>query len=266
MMAAVGASPPAAPRPSEVRVKVVAAYSVKGGVGKTSAAVNLAWSASRTHRTLLWDLDPQGGATYLLQVRPKPKVGAHALVRGKADLADVVRSTADKRLDVVPAHDSYRDLDLELDATKRPERQLEKLLASVARRYEVVILDCPPGMSLLSESILLAADVVVMPLAPSPLSMRSLEQVTAMVAAMKRGRPKVLGFLSMVDRRKTIHRELVERLPGESKQVLPIVVPSSALVERMGVERAPLQAYAPRSAPALAYGELWAAVAAALKL
>jgi len=247
-------------------MKVVAVYSVKGGVGKTTAAVNLAWSAARTHRTLLWDLDPQGGATFLLQARPKPKVDAHALVRGKADLSDVVRATADKQLDVVPAHDSYRDLDLELDATKRPERQLDKLLASVAKRYDVVVLDCPPGMSLLSESILAAADVVVMPLLPSPLSMRALEQVTTMVTAMKRGRPTIVGFLSMVDRRKTIHRELVDRLPQEVAAVEPIVVPFSAVVERMGVARAPIQVYAPRSVAALAFGDLWTAVAKALKL
>lgn len=245
-------------------MKIVAAYSVKGGVGKTTAAVNLAWSASREHRTLLWDLDPQGGATYLLQVKPRVRGDAHDLVRGTADLADVVRSTADKRLDVIPAHDSYRVLDLELDATKRPERQLAKMLASLAKRYDVVILDCPPGMSLLSESILTAADVVVVPLLPSPLSMRSLDQVTAMVAAMKRRRPTIVGFLSMVDRRKTIHRDLAERLPRESANVLPVVVPASTMVERMGVERAPIATFAPRSVPALAYGDLWAGVSAAL--
>ena len=247
-------------------MKTVAAYSVKGGVGKTSAAVNLAWSSSRNLRTLLWDLDPQGGATYLLQTKPKPKVDAHDLVSGKAQLADVVRSTADKRLDVIPAHDSYRTLDLELDSAKDPERRLEKMLASLAKSYDVVILDCPPGMSLLSESILTAADVAVVPLLPSPLSMRSLEQVTTMVAAMKRRRPKIVGFLSMVDRRKTIHRELVESLPRDSEYVLPVVVPYSTLVERMGVERAPIATFAPRSVAALAYGELWKGVSAALSL
>ena len=245
-------------------MKIVAAYSVKGGVGKTTAAVNLAWSASREHRTLLWDLDPQGGATYLLQVKPRVRGDAHDLVSGKADLADVVRSTADKRLDVIPAHDSYRVLDLELDATKRPERQLAKMLASIAKRYDVVILDCPPGMSLLSQSILTAADVVVVPLVPSPLSMRSLDQVIAMVADMKRRRPAIVGFLSMVDRRKTIHRDLADRLPRESENVLPVVVPASTIVERMGVERAPIATFAPRSAPALAFGDLWAGVSAAL--
>ncbi|NTW41278.1 MAG: ParA family protein [Cellulomonadaceae bacterium] len=247
-------------------MKVVAVYSVKGGVGKTSAAVNLAWSASRKRRTLLWDLDPQGGATFLLQARPKPKVDAHGLVRGKSDLADVVRTTDDKRLDVIPAHDSYRDLDLELDATKNPHKHLDKMLGSLRKRYDVVVLDCPPGMSLLAESILTAADVVVVPLVPAPLAMRSLDQVTAMIAGMRRGRPKVVGFLSMVDRRKTIHRDLVDQLPARSPHVLPVVVPYSAVVERMGVERAPIAAFAPRTVAALAYAALWKGVADALSL
>ncbi|MCL3861170.1 ParA family protein [Actinotalea sp. K2] len=249
-------------------MKVVAVYSVKGGVGKTSAAVNLAWSASQKHRTLLWDLDPQGGATFLLGVKPKQKAKAdvHALVRGKTDLADVVRTTDDKRLDVIPAHDSYRALDVELDGTKRPERQLERMLASLGKRHQVVILDCPPGMSLLSEAILRAADVVVVPLVPSPLAMRSLDQVCGMVTDLKSRRPTIVGFLSMVDRRKTIHRDLAETLPQESKHVIDVVVPASTLVERMGVERAPIATFAPRSVPAVAYGDLWKGVRSALAL
>lgn len=246
-------------------MKTVAVYSVKGGVGKTSAAVNLAWSASRSHRTLLWDLDPQGGATYLLRAKPKKKVDAHDLVRGKADLADVIRATADPRLDVIPAHDSYRAIDLELDATKNPERRLAKMIASQSSSYDLGILDCPPGMSLLSESILTAADVLVVPLPPSPLAMRSLEQVTAMVSDLaRRRRPKIVGFLSMVDRRRTIHRDVADRLPTQSTQVLSVAVPYSTLVERMGVERAPIATFAPRSGPAMAYRELWDAVSAAL--
>lgn len=211
-------------------MKTVAVYSVKGGVGKTSAAVNLAYSASRSHRTLLWDLDPQGGATYLLRAKPKKKVDAHDLVRGKADLADVIRATADPRLDVIPAHDSYRAIDLELDATKNPERRLAKMITSQSSSYDVGILDCPPGMSLLSESILTAADVLVVPLPPSPLAMRSLEQVTAMVSDVaRRRRPKILD---------------IGRADGC----------------RAGSDRH----VRPRSGAALAYGQLWDAVSAAL--
>ena len=249
-------------------MKVVAVYSVKGGVGKTSAAVNLAWSSSQKHRTLVWDLDPQGGATFLLAVKPKQKAKAdvHALGRGKTDLADVVRTAGYKRLDVIPAHDSYRALDVELDGTKKPERQLERMLTSLGKAHDVVILDCPPGLSLLSEAILRAADVVVVPLVPSPLALRSLDQIEGMVTDMKNRRPKIVGFLSMVDRRKTIHRDVAERLPQESAHVIDVVVPASTLVERMGVERAPIATFAPRSLPAVAYGELWVGVRTALSL
>lgn len=243
---------------------VVAVFSVKGGVGKTSTAVNLAWSAARTRRTLLWDLDPQGGATFLLDAKPRPKVDAHDLVRGKSGLRDAVRTTSSKRLDVAPAHASYAALDLELDAAKSPERRLDRVLAPVAKRYDLAILDCPPGMSLLSQSILVAADVIVVPLVPSPLAMRALDQVVAMTRELKRSRPQVVGFLSMVDRRKAVHREVVAQLPASSKHVRPVVVPYSTYVERMGTERAPVADFAPRSAPALAYAELWETVAATL--
>ncbi len=246
-------------------MKIVATYTVKGGVGKTTAAVNLAASAAAGHRTLLWDLDPQGAASYLLDVKPRAKGDAHALVRGKRGLGDVVRRTSTQRLDVVPAHETYRELDLELDATSRPERRLSKLLAAVAKRYDVVVLDCPPGASLLADSVLDAADVIVVPIVPGPLSVRALDQVVERVDAMsRRRRPTVLGYLSMVDRRKTLHRELVDRLPVEHTAVLAVAVPYSAVVERMAVSRAPIGQVAPRSAAAAAFEELWVRVAAEL--
>lgn len=244
----------------------VAVYSVKGGVGKTSAAVNLAWCAAQSHRVLLWDLDPQGGATYLLRAKPRAKGDAHDVVRRKAGLADLIRRTSIDGLDVVPAHDSYRSLDLELDATKAPEKGLARVLDHAHTRHDVVVLDSPPGMSVLAEAVLVAADVVVVPLVPSPLSMRSLEQVEEMVASAGRRKPRIVGFLSMVDRRKTVHRELVERLPAESAHVVDVVVPYSTLVERMGAVRAPIADIAPTSAPAQAYGALWAAVSSVAAL
>lgn len=242
-------------------MKVVAVFSVKGGVGKTSTAVNLAWSAARTRKTLLWDLDPQGGATFLTQTKARPKTDAKDLVRGRTGLRDLIRSTADERLDVAPAHASFASLDLELDDTKKPGQRLDRILAPLAKRYDIGVLDCPPGMSLLSESILVAADVIVVPLVPSPLAMRALDQVTTMLGELKRSsRPEIIGFLSMVDRRKTVHRELVAGLPAADAHVHPVIVPYSTHVERMGIERAPVAAFAPRSAPAMAYVELWSVV------
>jgi chromosome partitioning protein len=246
-------------------MKVVAVYSTKGGVGKTSAAVNLAWEAALSHRVLLWDLDPQGAATYLLEVKPKVKGGVDALVSGRTATGNAVRSTGYPNLDVLPADDSYRGLDLVFDAAKKSTQRLSKLLDTVAADYDVVVLDCPPGSSLVAENALYVADVVVVPLVPSPLSLRSLDQITAIVAQSARSAP-ILAFLSMVDRRKTAHRSAVGALPGERSEVTDLVVPASVVVERMGSERAPVASYAPRSEAALAYRELWARVRTVAKV
>lgn len=237
-------------------MKVIAVYSTKGGVGKTTAAVNLAWEASRLSRVLLWDLDPQGAATYILQVKPKLKGGVDSLVTAKKIDSGVVRSTQFDRLDVLPADDSYRALDLVLDGAKNSTLRISKVLEQVGADYDVVILDCPPGAGLVAENVLAAADVVVLPLVPSPLSLRSLDQVIAMVATSLKPAP-VVAFLSMVDRRKSAHRVAAETLPAERSEVSSIVVPSTVVIERMGSERAPLATYAPKTEAALAYRDLW---------
>jgi len=245
-------------------MKVVAVYSTKGGVGKTTAAVNLAWEASTSLRVLLWDLDPQGAATFLLQVKPKLKGGVGALVAGQHKAAGAIRSTGNSNLDVLPADASYRELELALDDAKKSEQRLAKILGQVAGDYDVVILDCPPGSSLVAENAVYSATVVVVPLVPSPLSMRSLEQVLDVVAESA-SKPTVLAFLSMVDRRKTQHRDAVAQLPLTQDSVVDIVVPATVQVERMGTLRAPIASYAPNSEAALAFTALWARVQKHLK-
>jgi chromosome partitioning protein len=246
-------------------MKVVAVYSTKGGVGKTTTAVNLAWEAAREFRVLLWDLDPQGAATYLLEVKAGRRSGADSLVSGKVAASKATRSSAYPQLDVLPADDSYRDLDLVLDAAKKSVGRIARVLDTVTNAYDVVILDCPPGASLVAENALRAADVVVLPLVPAPLALRSLEQVRAIVRDAA-GSPKIVAFLSMVDRRKTTHREAVAALPAAQAEVSGIVVPAAVVVERMGSERAPLGVFAANSDAARAFGDLWAAVRAAAKV
>ena len=243
-------------------MKVLATYSIKGGVGKTASAVNLAFEAASTGaRVLVWDLDPQGAATYYLRIKPKVKGGTERLVSGKGDLAIHIRASDVAALHLVPADFSLRHLDLHLDGTKRPTERLAALLATVADRYDVAILDCPPSISLASESVFGAADALLVPVIPTTLSSRTLDQLEQFLADQK-APPAVLPYFSMVDRRKRLHRDLVESLPRQFPAFLSTVIPSASAIERMGPERAALATFAPTSPAADAYRALWAEVAA----
>jgi cellulose biosynthesis protein BcsQ len=244
-------------------MRIVASYSLKGGVGKTCTAVNLAYIAAKTgQRTLLWDLDPQGAATWLFRIRPRVRGGGKALIRGRRPLLDAVKGTDFDGLDVLPADFTYRDMDLQLDGTKRPGRQLPRLLGTLADEYDTVLLDCPPSASLVSENVLRAADTVLTPLIPTTLSLRMLDQLTEFVAGFPgRRRPATLAFFSMVDRRKTLHRRIVAELPKQRSGISTVSIPAASLVEQMAVRREPVPVYAGRSAIARSYGELWREVA-----
>jgi chromosome partitioning protein len=242
-------------------VKVLATYNIKGGVGKTSAAVNLAALGARDGlRTLLWDLDPQGAASYLFRVRPKIKGGGRKLVRGRSDVADLLRGTDIEGLDLLPADFSYRHMDLALDESGKPVRRLRKVLAPLAPHYDVAILDCPPSISLVSESVFDAADALLVPLIPSTLTMRTFEQLGDFVDAGVKRRPQIVAFFSMVDRRKRLHREVVEMFPDSRDDVARTAIPAATEVELMGVNRTPVVVHAPRSRGGRAYAELWAEV------
>jgi cellulose biosynthesis protein BcsQ len=233
---------------------ILATYNIKGGVGKTSAAVNLATLAAHDgHRTLLWDLDPQGASTYLFRVKPKVKGGGAKLVRGKTDVEAQLKGTDTEGLDLLPADFSYRHMDLALDATKKPTTRLRRVIAPLD--YDYVFLDCPPSISLVSESVFEAADALLVPIIPATLSSRTLDQLHEVLG---KG-PRVLGFFSMADRRKRLHRELMDELANEH-DVLETVIPTSADVERMGAQRAALVDFAPRSRAARAYADLWTEV------
>jgi chromosome partitioning protein len=239
-------------------MRVLATYSIKGGVGKTSAAVNLAaLAADEGRRTLVWDLDPQGASSYLFRVKPKVKGGGRKLVRGRRDVHDVLKGTDIEGLDLLPADFSYRYLDLVLDDTKRPERGLARVLAPLAGDYDLAVVDCPPSISLVSESVFAVADLLLVPLIPSTLSVRTVEQLHAFLDGQSGYTPAVLAFFSMVDRRKRLHREVMEALAAAAPAVADSAIPSASLVERMGLHRSPVVQTDPRSAPALAYQALW---------
>lgn len=237
-------------------MKLLAIYNLKGGVGKTAAAVNLAHMAARDGgRVLLWDLDPQGAASFYLRVKPKLKGGAKAVLSPSKPVADLVKESDFQGLDLLPADFSLRRLDARLAGSARTDH-VRRFLAPLADSYDVAVLDCPPSIGHMADNIFTAADALASPLLPSPLSLRSYEQLS--VYCERKGHPVPrLPFFSMVDRRKSLHRTLVASGADQLAGLLPTQIPYASQVERMGVERAPVTAFAPRSQAALAFASLW---------
>ena len=256
-------------------MKTLAVYNIKGGVGKTASAVNLSFLATmQGRRTLVWDLDPQGAATFYFRVHPKIKGGSQGLLKKKKvrRLPQQIRGTDLEGLDLLPADFSLRKLDIALDEAKRPERPLERVLEILSAEYDLLVLDCAPSISVASEALFEVVDALLVPTIPTPLSLRTLEQLNRHLV---KGGPKnlrVLPFLSMVDRRKQIHRQVPPQmlaLCDEMERVetpLRTPIPYSSYVEQMGIHCAPIFSFAHRSPPAKAYVALWNEICQRLEL
>lgn len=245
---------------------ILAVYHSKGGVGKTAGAVNLAWLAAEDgYRTLLVDLDPQGATSYYLRIKPRFKPGVKGLIGKGDDLVDHVKASNYRLLDVLPADPSFRHFDIRAEEKKKSARRLEKGLGDLAAQYDYVILDCPPSLSTLSENVFAFADHLLIPTVPTTLSLRSLAQVLKLLRTSGRSDASVMVYLSMVDRRKAMHRRLGDDLRellaarGLGRMLEP-AIPYSSDVEKMGVHREPVGVSAPSSVAARAFGELWGAV------
>ena len=241
-------------------MKILATYSIKGGVGKTTSAVNLAYeAASSGARVIVWDLDPQGAASYFLRAKPKMKGGADRLLGKKGDLERHVRATEFPAINVVAADFSLRNLDVMLDDVKKPVERLARLLAPMADQYDVALLDCPPSISLASESVFGAADALLVPTIPTPLSARTLTQLTDFLREWDTP-PLVLPYISMLDRRRALQREIAADLHGEWANMLDTDIPSASIIERMSLDRAPIGSIAARTPAARAFRQLWAEI------
>lgn len=239
-------------------MKIFASYNIKGGVGKTAAAVNLAYMcAAENYRTLIWDLDPQGAASYYFRIKASIKSGTNGLVNGKHVLSELIKATNYTNLDLIPADFSYRNMDLYLDETNKPTRRLRKLLKQLSSHYDFVFLDCPPSISLVSENVFAAADALVIPTIPTTLSLRTLKQLADFLKDTKNDGLLLLPFFSMVDRRKNLHRLITERPPKNLPTFLHSQIPYASEIEQMGIRRAPLATYSSHSRSNEAYSSLW---------
>ena len=232
----------------------VAIYSPKGGVGKSTLAVNLAHLAATVscRKTLLWDIDAQGAASFLLRAAPQGGL-AHRVISRDLAPADLVAHTRYLNLDLLASDASLRDLDVQLaeaDARKR----LRKILRGLEARYDRVFVDCPPGLTEISQQIFRAVDLIIIPVQPSQLSVRGYQEAAAHLRQNYRRGPDLLPVLSMVDGRRKLHREMVAAHPALT------VIPQASVVEQMAVRREPLAAFAPSHRATAAFRNLWAEV------
>jgi chromosome partitioning protein len=241
----------------------LALVNLKGGVGKTTTAVNLAAAFARSGlRALVVDLDPQGSASLSLgATREDTEASAAEVLTGKAEAAAAIRPTTTEGVDLLPASLRLAGLDLALARKQEPEKLLKKALAPVRRRYDVILFDCPPGLTLLSLNGLAAATAFLVPVVPHHLDMAALSGFLEVLETAKErlGKlPELIGILlTMVDHRTMVTDEVVQALRKRyGQQVLRTEIPVNVRLAQAPAEGRTIFGFESWSTGAFAYGKL----------
>ena len=242
-------------------MKILSSYSIKGGVGKTALAVNLAFALRDAgHRTLLIDLDPQGAIAFYFRVGSAEKFR----MRDAQSMADGLRSNIRESdfpgLDIIPSNLGYRHFDILLDGMAKRRKQLRKVLEEFKPHYDVILMDCPPNITLLSENVFRASDAILVPVVPTVLSQRTFEQLTGFFRDEELPGGILHPFFSMVQKRNKMHKEIMAELSELHPSFLKTTIPFSVDVEKMGARRMPLLAYSHASDAAQSYRALCAEI------
>lgn len=236
----------------------IALYNIKGGVGKTAGCVNLAYlAAEEGSKVLIWDLDPQGSASFYFNIQPHLKGGVKKLLSGDGNTLEAsIQPTEFENLSLLPADFSNRHLDVIIDETKQAKKKLKSLLASLQGEYDYLFIDCPPGIGPLSEAIFAAADFVALPTIPTTLSIRTYEMALAFFEENQLDPSHIIAYFSMVDIRKNLHNETIGKF-YKNRQFLKNYIPYLSTVEKMGSHLAPVAAFAASSYAAQCYRDIW---------
>lgn len=236
----------------------IALYNLKGGVGKTASCVNLAYlAAADGHKTLLWDVDQQGSASFYYKIKKHNTV--KNIFEKNTAIENSIQQTSFEMLDVLAADNSSTGLDALNDEMQNGKNKIKQTLKQLNKEYEFVFLDCPPGFTALSKNIIDAVDIVLMPVIPTTLSVRTYNMVKQYMKENDLDLQKLMCFFTMADMRKTLHNEVIETLVKD-KKFFSSYIPYLSDVEKMGINQAPIMEYANSSYAAKCYRDLWAEI------
>jgi cellulose biosynthesis protein BcsQ len=248
-------------------MKIFALYNIKGGVGKTAGAVNLSYLSARDgFHTLIIDLDPQAACSFYLRTDPGISTGRKSWLKGKKKIIGSIKGTDYRNLEILPSDFSHRNLDLILSEMKKPKKRLARGLRPMTGIYDVIFIDCPPNITLVSENVFNAADHIIIPVIPTVLSARTFAQLDDFLGTGYAEAGKLIPFFSMVEKRKNLHLEMIRQLSSAPANFLKTQIPYASLVEKMGSHREPVECFAPASPAAKAYRQLWKEIKKVTKL
>lgn len=240
---------------------IITVYSLKGGVGKTTTAINLAYlCAQEGARTLIWDLDLQASTSLILSSDAKKK-SIKVFTDKKTDLDKQIKSSEFKNLDILPADFSLHKVDQHVYKKNGSTLPLKRLLKSIKKKYDFLIVDCASGFNALTQSMLQVTDVVITPVIPSPLSFEMLDRLKKQLKKERKDKNVLhFPFFSMVDQRKNLHKEVINLHHNGKRGFLHATIPYSKKAEQMVVHHAPLPHFDNRTNATRGYKSLWSEV------